>query len=209
MGRKLRVDTHPKRSAIIKAIIKGEPYRRIARTYGLSENAVGRYLREKLATKMAKAKEVQNDLDGSMVLAEIEKIMVRMRMLYDACHEYLLDPDDKTRYELGPRAWEIVVTYLDGDIKTPKKRNLQLLLDDMNKNGDEPERRKLWLEVKYKHADPRKLIIETAATMTKHLELMARICGELKDSPLLLNQVLVYLPVLETEKEWLKLNSKK
>jgi len=204
MGRKLRVDTHPKRTEIIKAIIKGDSYRRIAKTYGLSDGAVGRYLREKLAKKVAKAKETQNDLDGSMVLAEINKVMVRMRMLYDACHEYLLDPDDKTRYELGPRAWEIMVTYLNGGRKTPQKKNLQSLLDDISTDRKAVKRRKLWLEIHYKHADPRKLILETAGTLTKQLELLARICGELKDNPLMLTQVLVYLPVQETEKEWLK-----
>jgi hypothetical protein len=199
MGRMLRVETHPEKDQIIKSLIKGQSYRSIAKKFSISNAAILRYMNSKLAAKIARSKRAAEEFTSSRAMDEIRTVMERMTMLYDACHEYLKDPNDPRRYELGPRAWEIEVTYLDGDKKTPRKDNLQLLLDRVEKKGKE---RKTWLEIKYKHADPRKLIIDTASTLTRQLELIARICGELKDSPAIMNQVVVYLSKQESEQEW-------
>jgi len=199
----LRVETHPQKDEIIKSLIKGDSYLRIGKKYGISQGAIAHFMKSKLAAKIARTKRAAEEMTGLKAMDEIRTVMERMTMLYDACHEYLKDPSDPKRYELGPRAWEIEVIYLEGKRKSAKKENLQLLLDRIKNKGEE---RREWLEIKYKHADPRKLIIETASTLTRQLELLARICGELKDSPAIMNQIIVYLSRQESEREWQKKN---
>ena len=57
-----------------------------------------------------------------------------------------------------------------------RRMNLQTLISRLRK-----DHKKTIVEVKYKHADPRKLIINTASTLTRQLELIGRIQGHIKD----------------------------
>lgn len=106
--------------------------------------------------------------------------MDRMRKLYDACDDYLKDPANPDRYELGPRAWEIDIVYRtvepDTDKMITRKESLDTLLLKLDEHGYQP-----W-EVRMKHADPRKLIVETAGAITRQLELMAKIEGSIQDT---------------------------
>jgi hypothetical protein len=179
-GRKYSVDTHPQKAKIIQAILRGEAsLRGIAGQFGLPKSAVMRYVKDRLnpqaAAEMAKREEYQ----GQAVLARIEGVMTRMQTLYDACHEYLRDPDNPEKYDLGPRAWEIDIVYRtveDGtDKMITRKESLDALLLRLDEAGYQT-----W-EVRFKQADPRKLIIETANALGKQLELIAKIQGALKD----------------------------
>lgn len=132
--------------------------------------------------------QVQRNLsDGKLVLEEIDYIMSRMKKLYDACDEYLTDPKAPDKYTLIPYAHELDILYTIEETmkdarggsytKTVKIRdNLKNILDRvMDQVGGD------FVEVKYKHADPRRLIIDTAAVLTKQLETIARIHGLIKE----------------------------
>jgi hypothetical protein len=179
-GRKYTVDTHPQRDKIVRAIIQGEASLRvIAGQFGLPRSAVSRYLKDRLAPQAAAVMAREEAGNGAALLDRLEAVMARMQKLYDACDEYLRDPNDPERYDLGPRAWDIDVTYRTAEPgagrMVTRRKSLDFLLLSLGEKGYEP------LEVRFRQADPRRLIIDTAAVLGKHLELLARIRGEAKD----------------------------
>ena len=44
-------------------------------------------------------------------MAELETTLRRVNKLFEACDEWLTDPEDPERYDLGPRAEELLVHY--------------------------------------------------------------------------------------------------
>lgn len=183
-GPKYSVDCHPDRKKIIRDITKGElSYRDIAVRYGISKSAISRYLNEKLVTKAAKVAAQQDEEEGTNLLSRIETVMKRMQKLYDACDEYLSDPENPETYTLMPHAHELEIIYttqVKGEKKMVTKlhkENLKNLIDRLLSTVDGD-----LIELKYRHADPRKLIIETASTMTRQLELIGKIMGKVKDT---------------------------
>jgi transposase len=178
-GRKYTVDTHPDRDKIIKAIISGErSLRNIAEQFGVSIACISGYLKGKLANQAAAVLSKEGDRHGRNLLDRIETIMVRMQKLYDACDEYLTDPENPERYDLGPKAWEIDIVYQASNKKTgklyKKSASLQELLNRLETKTEA-------LEIRFKHSDPRKLIIDTASVLSKQLELIGRIQGQLQE----------------------------
>jgi hypothetical protein len=179
-GRKYTVDTHPQRDKIVRAMLKGEAsLRSIAVQFGLPHSAVIRYLKDRLAPQAAAVMAREEAGNGAALLDRLEAVTARMEKLYDACDEYLRDPANPGRYDLGPRAWDIDVTYRTAEPgagrMVTRRKSLDSLLQGLGEKGYEP------LEVRFRHADPRRLIIDTAAVLGKHLELLARIRGEAKD----------------------------
>lgn len=180
-GRRWTIEDHPDRKKIIKAICEGkDSLRSIARRFDINQSNVMRYVEVKLSEKVAAAQNAQDKEEGQAVVDQLRDVMGRMRKLYDACDEYLLDPADPGRYELGPRAWEIDIVYRAVEAETDKmitrKESLQALLEKIDAEGYQP-----W-EVRMKHADPRRLIVETAGALTRQLELMAKIEGAIQDT---------------------------
>jgi methyl-accepting chemotaxis protein len=174
------VEKHPKRLEIEKAIIDGVSYRKIAARYKITQPSVYRYIQAHLVPKLVGAIKKQEEQEGQDLLARIEKIIKRLQKLYDACDEYLKDPENPDRYELGPRSWEIDVIYRtvepDTDKMIVRKESLQSLLEKIDREGYQP-----W-EVKFKQADPRKLLIDNANSLNRQLETIARLHGHIKDT---------------------------
>lgn len=171
------VDAHPKRDKIIAELVKGtSSVRSIAVKYDISVTCVRRYLVEKLQGTAAAVAAKRDDKEGGALIAEIRGIMQRCQKMYDACDDYLRDPENPDRYELGPRAWEIDIVYrtveADTDKMITRKESLQTLLEKIeNEGGYQP-----W-EIRMKHADPRKLILETARVLGDQLKTLAEIEG--------------------------------
>ncbi len=127
------------------------------------------------ATHMAQqgAKEQAHALD---VMEELTRCFQRVNMLFDACHEWLLDPDDPTKYYLGPRADDVKVIYWGRDssgMAVQKKASLAEMLVKVENAGVRVER---W-ETRY--ADPRELALKVAAQLKGQTELLAKLMGEL------------------------------
>jgi hypothetical protein len=181
---KAAVETHPEREAIIRDIVGGElSNRAVARKYGISHGAVNRYKNGRLLAEAAEAARERGRGDGGALLGRVEKVMGRVQKLYDACDEYLQDPENPEKYTLFPRAWELDVVYreavLSGD-KTKivvRKAALSALLEKVSESlGIEP------VEVNYRHADPRKLVIEASKAIKEQLELLAKIQGTIREA---------------------------
>lgn len=177
MANVFSVNKHPKKKSIVRALINQEPYTKIANDYGLTESAVKRYAYRQLRKDAANAL-ANGNYDGAALLERIEETIVYVQKMYDACNEWLEDVDDPSKYNLDPRAHEHLVTYNevtdDGDGKVTrirKKANLQELLDRSMRYDEEI------IKVESKISDPRKLILETAQTLNKQLDSLAKIAG--------------------------------
>jgi hypothetical protein len=187
MAGRSKIEDHPRKKELIKAIVAGKSFRRIATQFSVSEAAVRRYLRSKLVQRAAAATAKREELDGELVFDTIRWVFNRMKKLYDACDDYLADPQNPERYTLTPHAHELDVIYSVDEVvegaKGPRtktvlrKESLKNMIDRVlgAMRGD-------LIEVRYRHADPRRLIVETAATLTKQLELVAKIEGKVKEA---------------------------
>lgn len=181
MANAYRVDSHPKKNAIVRALINQESYAKIANDYALSESAVKRYAYGRLRHNAAKAL-AKGQYDGAALLARIEDTIVYVQKMYEACNDWLQDPEDHSRYNLDPRAYEHdviynwIITDEDGkDTRIRKKANLQELLERAIRDDEEI------IKVESKTADPRKLILDTAQTLNKQLETLAKIAGVVQE----------------------------
>jgi hypothetical protein len=177
MANAFSVNKHPKKKAIIRALINQEPYNKIANDYGLTESAVKRYAYRQLRKDAANAL-VNGGYGGAALLERIEETIVYVQKIYDACNEWLEDVDDPSKYNIDPRAHEHQVIYnlilddSDGkETRIRKKANLQELLNRAMRDDEEI------IKVESKISDPRKLILDTAQTLNKQLDSLAKIAG--------------------------------
>ena len=177
MANTYRVDSHPKKTRIIRDLINQVPYETIANNYGLTFSSVQRYASQKLRLQAAKALK-KGYYDGANLLSRIEDTIVYVQKMYEACDEWLTDPDDPSSYTLDSRADEIKVVYeehypdANGEDRSRRRTDdLQSLLDKALTEDD------VLILVETKKADPRKLVLDTANTMSKQLELLAKIAG--------------------------------
>ena len=109
------------------------------------------------------------------IQAAIRHEMDRVGKVSDACDLWLTDPADPDKYIIEPRASELMVVYIETDPKgrqIRRKERLQKLLDRaLGKDRNV-------LEVNYRHADPRELLLKAVEKKTSLLELMAKIEGQ-------------------------------
>jgi len=171
------VDKHPQKEKIIAEILEGVQTRVIADRYGIGFVSVHRYkkaLGEK-AVVAAKEKEVG---DSRYLWDKLEEVIGKTLKMLDSCDEYLQHPTKPDRYFLGPTADDIEVSYYDledGKPAGPKKvATLQELLGRTENVAP--------VSWKARLADPREILLESSRTMGKHLELLARIQGQIKET---------------------------
>jgi hypothetical protein len=153
----------------------------IATKRGISPQAVNKR-RRRLRSDATAVVVVAHAESRRLVAAELDTIellhesMLRLQMLSDAYHEWLLDPDDSTRYVIGPRATEIDVVYYEPDAEKPKRRKakLQTLLNKLSKMA-------LVDSMKYKGADPRAELRATVGTISATVAQMVRLAQMLAD----------------------------
>lgn len=191
MARPSTIENHPKRDEIIAAFVSGESRRSIANRFGISLACVQRYAGGGMksspfeavavarAEKMREATRARGEVEDMSIKQTIAYVLDRMRRLYDACDEYLRDPNAPSKYDLMPRAWEYEVVYRenepDTDRMVTKKATLQWLLERIDAQGYQP-----W-EVRMKSTDPRHLVIGTANAIAKQLELLAKLEGTIQE----------------------------
>lgn len=122
MTRTCQVCSHPERAAIDKALIAAtRPYRSIARQFAVSGDALLRHKADHVTADILAAWQRERADNGAELAGELRGWMDRLTMLSDACHDWLLDPERPDRYDLGPRAHEVMVHYeapVDGVSRT-------------------------------------------------------------------------------------------
>lgn len=171
------VERHPRREEIEEDIIQGMSYRKISEKYGIGRMAVQRYVSKRLA-ELAGASAKMEEWNGDRIVGEIERHINIANQMLDACREALQDPDDPGKLTLDPTAEDIDVIYVDttAAVPTRKRDALQRLLDQVRRD------KKAVIEYKYTKSDPRRLLLEAIGKLGSHMELMARIKGQIQDA---------------------------
>jgi hypothetical protein len=99
---------------------------------------------------------------------QLTRSLQRVNLLQDACDEWLRDADDPKKYNVGPHAEEVKVTY-EVSIATDKgerierrKKPLEELLAVLDRDDDGARIVCNSLNGEFKHADPREVLLKTA-----------------------------------------------
>ena len=171
---------HGERTAIEAALARGEPLRSIADRWTVSKSALIRH-RDRCGTRaIAAVQRAETMARERTVRGELERLLHRCNLLFDACHDWLTDPSSPDRYTLAPRADEVSVVYQQrfGELLISARAPLADLLARVEKGLHVSV-----VSTEHKHADPRKLVLDTAAQIGKHIELLAKLTGELDERP--------------------------
>jgi hypothetical protein len=183
MTRTCTVCAHQDRHTIDKALVAvSDPYRDIARRYGLSKDALVRHKADHLLADLLAAWEAERAQNGQDLVGELRGWMGYITKLLDACDRWLTDPDDATRYDLGPRAHELMVHYeeLEATPKGALVARRKARLSDLLPRVTEGREGLTITLIEHKAADPRKLIIDATARLEGHLRILAELVGKLQ-----------------------------
>jgi hypothetical protein len=117
-------------------------------------------------------------------MGQLEQALQRVNLLFDACDRWLRDAEDPSRYDVGPRAEEVSVVYVEaGYDGRPVRRKAPLSELLARVEGLDLTVRL----VEVKHSDPRDLLLKTAGRLQGHLELLAKLVGELQPDGVTVN----------------------
>jgi hypothetical protein len=171
---------HAERAAIDKLLAGGIALRDIAGRHGLAKSAVARHKEDHLPAALALAQAAADQADALDVMAELRRCFMRVNLVAEACDRWLRDPADPTRYDVGPRAGDVLVIYeqraADGKAHQ-RKAPLDTLLARLGEGGMRP------VGYEVKHADPRELMLKAVAQLRPSVELLAKLVGELDEHP--------------------------
>lgn len=181
MANRYSVEQHPRRRDIERSIVEGVPYGEIAKNYeGLTSSSVRRYAKDRMPEIMAVAKLEQ--VDG--ILERIEDCIVKIEHFFDSVTNWLSDPDDHGRPNFEPRASEMTVTaeILEEDKEKPsrKRMTMQELVDYVE--GRSEDRKVKVLNASLSIQDPRVTMLKTADVLTRQLELLAKVKGQIVEN---------------------------
>jgi hypothetical protein len=155
----------------------------IARKYGVSRQAISKRVNRLGLTTVAAAvapeesrRFVRRQID---CMEELTRSLGRVNLLMDACDEWLRDPDNPERYDVGARSTEVTVHYIDysGEKPVKTKAKLSELLARIGESGID------WTAAETKIADPRQLILSTAQEVRQTVSTaaeLARMLVEMK-----------------------------
>lgn len=165
------VATHPRRAEIEAAILEGRTLSDVSRAFGLRRVDVDRYVHGQLQLALRDS-EIRARLDSVEGLrGRLASHLTRIEKLYDACDEYLTDPDNPGKYYLGPRANEVRVVYYTKGPKGERIKQTAMLDEMLALAGEGVEVG----DVRFEGVNPRRLVIETANTATRQLEVLAKL----------------------------------
>ena len=112
---------------------------------------------------------------GIDLRAELRRCFRRVNLILDACDDWLRDPEDPSRYYVGPRAEDVDVTYWElGSRGNPVRRRapLSTLLGRLQGGGVNVSR---W---EFRHSDPRELFIKAAAQVAQQGKLLQAVLDD-------------------------------
>lgn len=118
-------------------------------------------------------------LEGDLLLIKVNQMLAKVEKLIKAADEFLTDPDDPTKYDLGPRDTEIIVSvqeqYEKGDPPPPRVRiTLAEATKQLESHGY------IVHSIQSRHADPRNLLLQGAKTLEGQLKLIIDYAAELR-----------------------------
>jgi hypothetical protein len=173
MPRSCSVCAHQRRGEIDRILVSGAPLRETSAVFRVSEDALGRHKAAHLPATLLRAQEATDLATAAGIAQALRTHLLRVQLLYDACDAWLRDPNDLSRYDIGPRAEDVRVTYSESgpDGKPVRKRaRLSELLARVETGRDLTVERG-----EYRHADPRELLLKTAGQLHSHLDLLTKL----------------------------------
>jgi hypothetical protein len=182
MPRVCTVCAHPEREAIDLALVNGEPMRAIAGRYDVARTSLQRHQEAHLPEALLKADESKAVAHSIDIMGELQECIARVSLLSDACDRWLRDPDDPTRYDVGPRAQDVKVTY-EEEAGTPERPRTIRKKAPLSELLARVEGRYTVTAVETKHTDPRELLLKSYDRLQGRLELVAKLLGELASQP--------------------------
>lgn len=168
---------HLDREALEMSLMQGETVPTVAARYGLSAFTIRNHRDKHLLPDLAAVEGAAEKVRAGNILVELRRHCERVALLSDACDEYLRDPVDPSRYDVGARAEEVTVIYVEeGADGQPvrKKATLAELLAKVDAGGMDVRR------VEIKHADPRDLLLKCYDRQESHQRLIGQLVGLLK-----------------------------
>jgi len=161
----------PRKVAITEDILSGMSIRDVAAKHRTHANNISRFINKQLSLAIHDS-ELRSRLDSAEgIRGKLTSHLERIDKLFDACEEFLQDPDNPERYYLGPRAQEVRVVYYTRDDNGKRVKESAMLDELLARAGDKIEVDQTGFEV----TDPRKVILATAQVATKQLEVLARL----------------------------------
>lgn len=178
-GPRCTVCESPNRYEIDQALAAdSDSVRNIAKRYGVHYSAVHRHKGHVNATAL-RAAEVR-DLSLLEIVGDgFTEAVKRLRLLLDANHEWLTDPEDPDRYTLEPRANEVTVVYLERNAagqEVRKRGDLQTLLDSI---AEHKRVRPLYVETN--RADPRLALLKAVDSFDRKLVTLLQASAEQRE----------------------------
>lgn len=200
-GNYSKIEQEGHRDEILKMVIDNVPYKDIAAKFGYSKDTVARYVKDKLKREAA----IERSKNRKKLTADFSKTMDYLQGLnekvIEACKEWLQKPHS-TKFTLEPRAEEISViykrryfdeateTYKEVREEAPLSELIQMIeeekfgSDKTDEDGDKksnlsPIEKRKPVTLRWKIADPRKLILDALSEARQQIELIAKVTGEL------------------------------
>jgi hypothetical protein len=179
MAGKCTVCAHAQSAEINKLLVANRSYRVIAGQFGVAFSSLQRHVTKCVAEQLDAAREAQVLERAVITENAVKDVWEKIRMQIDLAHEWLLDPNDRTKYTLDPRADNVQVVYYDVKNKDPEtgkaKRmhgDLQELLYRLDKEGYDVDK------VKLPKVDYTRLMLDAADKGARFLELLGKLRGE-------------------------------
>lgn len=158
--RKCKVCNHKKVALIDKKIRNGDSINSIHKIFSVSRDTLALHRDNCMSALLQEDKAIQESLVSDSLIHQVQAQIALVQKLILACDDYLTDPDDDSKYYLGPHGHEIDVTYQEVNKKTGgllpsrQKATLQELIQAVE--GDSYVIR----GITSKHADPRDLLLK-------------------------------------------------
>lgn len=164
---------------IEQGLARGTSLRSIAFHFKTTHTTLRRH-RQCIASELEGLRNAAKIERASDVNKEVERGFSMTHKLLDACDEWLRDPDDPSRYNIGPRAEEIMVTFTE---RTPsgKEKRKKALLSELIEKIENDDRKVL--KVRIRHADPRTLFLKAVGALQRQIVILAHLTGAFKRKP--------------------------
>lgn len=198
MARPCTICAHPKLKDINRMLVDSvgvsSRFRQIAGRFGVGFRAVERHATKHLTDGLKKAvvkhAELVEETTQLDVLARLGRLVVKAETMLDAADSWLRDPEDPTRYTLGPREHEVFVIWERevelGGGRTRTERTRERLAEILKRCGEKsPSAPRLdeVMVVETKFADPRKLLLDAVSALKPVLELLGKAYGQIRPDP--------------------------
>lgn len=155
-----KVCSHKKVAQINEKIRNGDSIASLSKLYGISRTTLAKHKNECMVKLLAEDKETMDAIVSDSLIKQVNVQIDLVHKLIGACDEWLTDPEDPTKYYLGPRGEEVDIAYQVTDSRTgeiskvQRKATLQELLQAIEGHGY------IIRGVKFNHSDPRELLIK-------------------------------------------------